>query len=222
MKNILQIIVFSCFFLFISAAQASSYERFITAVQRDDLRTVQALAARGLDMNSITPDLQPPLVLALTRDSLRVAEFLVQHPTTDLNATNTAGEDALMVAALRGHLSIVQQLLTRNAQVNRSGWAPLHYGASHAGGVALPIVRLLLEHHAYIDAASPNASTPLMMAARYGQSSVVELLLEEGADPSLRNQQGLDAVDFALQAGRDALANHIAKAIRSRQPSGRW
>ena len=205
-----------------AAVQADSYERFITAVQRDDLRTVQALAAIGLDMNSISPDLQPPLVLALGRDALQVADFLASHPDTDLNATNTAGENALMMAALRGHLGLVQRLIERQAQVNRPGWTPLHYAATHDGEAALPITRLLLEHHAYIDAASPNGSTPLMMAARYGQASVVRLLLEQGADPTLRNQQGLDAIDFARQIDREHVAEAIAQAIRDRQPRGRW
>ncbi len=222
MKKIIQAIVFSCFFLFISAVQADSYERFVTAVQRDDARSVQALAERGLDVNSITPDLQPPLVLALQRDALRVADFLARHPDTDLNAINTAGESALMIAALRGHLGVVQTLIERRAQVNRPGWTPLHYAASHDGQAALAITRLLLEHHAYIDAASPNGSTPLMMAARYGDARVVDLLLAQGADPMLRNQQGLDAIDFARQADRVRVAEAIAEAIRARQPRGRW
>lgn len=222
MKKLFQTIVFSLFLATINVANADSYERFITAVQRDDVRTIQALAARGLDVNSISPDLQPPLVLALGRDALQVADYLARHPDTDLNAINTAGENALMMAALRGHLALVQTLMERRAQVNRPGWTPLHYAATHAGEAALPITRLLLEHHAYIDAASPNGSTPLMMAARYGEASVVDLLLAEGADPTLRNQQGLDAIDFARQTDRDHVAEAIAQAIRARQPRGRW
>ena len=61
-----------------------------------------------------------------------------------------------------------------------------------------------------------------MMAARYGQASVVRLLLEQGADPTLRNQQGLDAIDFARQIDREHVAEAIAQAIRDRQPRGRW
>ena len=84
------------------------------------------------------------------------------------------------------------------------------------------MVRLLLEHHAYIDAESPNGSTPLMMAAHYGHPSVVKLLLEEGADPLLKNQQGLSAIDFANRAQRAESAEIIAAFVRARQPKGRW
>ena len=59
------------------------------------------------------------------------------------------------------------------------------------------MVRVLLQHHAYIDAPSPNGTTPLMMAAHYGNPLVTKLLLEEGADPRLKNDLGLSVLDFA-------------------------
>jgi len=199
-----------------------SYDRFIAAVIRDDVDAVRVLHARGFDLNTPDPDLNPALVLALQRDALAVARYLIAQPTVDVEALNAAGENALMLAALRDHVEIVQQLLARGAQVNRPGWTPLHYAASGKGSNALPITRLLLEHHAYIDAESPNRSTPLMMAARYGQEPVARLLLEEGADPTLRNEQGLDAIDFARAAGRESVVAMIAAAVRARHPRGTW
>jgi ankyrin repeat protein len=83
------------------------------------------------------------------------------------------------------------------------------------------MVRLLLEHHAYIDAESPNKTTPLMMATHYGHGDVVRLLLDGGADPTLRNEQGLTAVDFARRAGRDELADMVAENVLKRRPTGR-
>ncbi|MGQ9724890.1 MAG: ankyrin repeat domain-containing protein [Tepidimonas sp.] len=209
-------------FLPLAVCAQASYDRFITAIIRDDVSTVIALQLRGLDVNTPDPDLNPPLVLALQRDSLQVARHLVQQRDLAIEATNAAGENALMIAALRGHLDIVQALLRRGAQVNRPGWTALHYAASGKTDQALAITRLLLEHHAYIDAESPNRSTPLMMAARYGREEVVRWLLQEGADPTLRNQQGLDAIDFARQVGREAIVELIAAAIRARQPRGQW
>ena len=65
-------------------------------------------------------------------------------------------------------------------------------------------------------------STPLMMAAMYGRSDVLKVLIEEGADASLRNEKGLTAIDFAQQVGRTANVEAIAAALRARQPRGSW
>ena len=62
------------------------------------------------------------------------------------------------------------------------------------------MMRLLIENHAYLDAESPNGTTPLMMAAHYGSPMATKLLLEEGADPRLKNKLGLTALDFAAKA----------------------
>ena len=81
---------------------------------------------------------------------------------------------------------------------------------------------MLLERHAFINARSPNGSTPLMLAAHYGRREVVELLLREGAEPLARNQQGLNTIDFAMLANRVDVAEAIAASVRAQQGSGTW
>ena len=217
----LKVIVFKLFYLIAGAAigqAGGSYERFWTAIQRDQVGPIQALQARGFDINSPSPSLSPPLVHALHLDNKRVALYLAAQPELDLDAVNEAGENALMMAALRGHLDLVELLIQRGAQVNKPGWAPLHYAATYSGNNALAIVRLLLEHHAFVDTESPNRSTPLMLAAQYGSEPVVQLLLEEGAQPLQKNEQGLTAIDFARRAGREPMAQLIARFARLTRP----
>ncbi|MEP6970560.1 MAG: ankyrin repeat domain-containing protein, partial [Betaproteobacteria bacterium] len=125
----------------------------------------------------------------------------------------------LMLAALAGQLDISKRLIDLGADVNKPGWTPLHYAATRGH---LDLMRLLLDKNAYIDAASPNGTTPLMMAAFYGTPSAVKLLLEAGADPLLRNQQDLTAIDFAQKANRADSAEIIAAFVRARQPKGKW
>ena len=218
---VLKVIVFKLFSLIAGAAigqAGGSYEQFWIAIQRDQVAPIQALQARGFDINSTSPSLSPPLVHALHLDNKRVALYLAAQPELDLEAINEAGENALMMAALRGHLDLVELLIQRGAQVNKPGWAPLHYAATYSGNNALAIVRLLLEHHAFVDAESPNRSTPLMLAAQYGSEPVVQLLLEEGAQPLQKNQLGLTAIDFARRAGREPMAQLIARFARLTRP----
>lgn len=203
-------------------AMADAFDDFFAAITRDDARAVRALLRRGFDVNTLDPDGQHPLFLALRGGAMQVVDVLLAHPQVQVEHRNARGESPLMIAALKGQVAVARRLIERQAEVNKPGWTPLHYAATHAGPAALPLVRLLLEHHAYIDASSPNLSTPLMMAAQYGEPAVVRLLLEEGADPSIRNEQGLTAIDFARRADRADVAELIAAAIRRAQPSGRW
>ena len=133
-----------------------------------------------------------------------------------------------MMAALRCNLLVALGLIAREADVNKTGWAPLHYAAASTTADAAAMVALLLEHHAYIDAASPNGTTPLMMAASYGSPEAVKLLVEAGADIAMRNQKQMTAMDFARRAERRDAVELLTQAERykaqSRPPAerGRW
>ncbi|WP_328793983.1 ankyrin repeat domain-containing protein [Hydrogenophaga sp. BPS33] len=202
--------------------QASSFEDFFIAIKRNDVPALRQLAQRGFDMNTRNEAGDPGLVLAIRDGSGAVAQYLVSEKSVNIEARTAKDESALMLAALKGELDLARRLIARQAEVNKPGWTPLHYAATHPGNASVDMVRLMLEHHAYIDAESPNGTTPLMMAAQYGQPAVVQLLLDEGADPLIKNQRGLTAMDFAHRAGRAASAEMIAAVVRARQPKGKW
>ena len=204
-------------------AVAGSYEDFFVAIQRDDAATITTLLQRGFDPNTRDPRGQVGLMLALKADTLKAFDALMQARNLRVEERNAQDESPLMMAALRGHLEAVRALIARDADVNKPGWTPLHYAATGTQPQQPAIIALLLENFAFIDAASPNGTTPLMMAVHYGTSESVQLLLKEGADPSLKNQLGLSAADFALRASRKDMADLSAQAIRQRQPNrGRW
>lgn len=202
--------------------QAGSFEDFFVAVQRDDVSELVRLAQLGFDLNTTNVQGQHALHLAMREPSLRVMDYLVQQPSVNVDARNPKDETPLMMAMLKGFLPQGKAMLVRGADVNKTGWTPLHYAASFAGTGAVEQVQLLLDHHAYIDAESPNGTTPLMMAAQYGSEDVAKLLLQEGADATLRNQLKLTAIDFATRAGRTSLAETLAKAVRATGPKGKW
>ncbi|OOG39671.1 ankyrin repeat domain-containing protein [Polaromonas sp. A23] len=214
-KNILYLFVLSGFI----SVHAGSYEDFFAAIKQDDASAIQGLLARGFDANTLDPKGQYGLYLALREPSLKAARALVEWPKTDVNALNAQNESPLMMAALKGHLEAAAALIKRDADVNKTGWTPLHYAASN-GHIA--VMALLLENHAYIDAESPNGTTPLMMAAQYGTAPAVKFLLEAGADPLLKNQQSLTAVDFARRTSRTESVEILTAAIRGRQATGKW
>lgn len=194
-----KILVLIGFFGLFQNSLAGSYDDFFRAIKIDNVKEVQSLLKRGFDPNTLDERAQPGLLIALKEGSLKSAEVLIRAEQTRIELRNPQDESALMMAAFRGHKALVELLIWREADVNKTGWTPLHYAAS--GGHA-DVAKVLLAESAFIDAESANGTTPLMMAAMYGSADVLKLLLQEGADASLKNHLGMNALDFARQASR--------------------
>lgn len=206
-----KLIVFILLFGFFTLSFAGSYKDFFRAIHFDNARTVQRLLQRGFDPNTVNPDGVPALMLAVIEPSLTVAELLAAHPETQTEVRNLNGESVVMLAALKGYLPLVQKLVANGADVNKTGWTPLHYAAS---GGHVDVVAYLLDQFAYIDAESPNGTTPLMMAARYGSPEAVKHLIQAGADVQLKNKLGMTAMDFAVTGQRPDAQSLINTALQ--------
>ena len=198
-------------------ATAGAYEDFFKAILFDNVRSVGSLLASGFDVNALDDKGQNGLYISMREGSFKVAAVLLKQPQLQPDQANAAGETALMMAALKGHTDWLQPLLDRGARVDGGAaaggkaWTALHYACS---GPQAGTVQALLARGADRNARSPNGTTPLMMAARYGTEDQVDLLLKAGADLQLRNDLGLSAADFARQAGRDKRADRLQPAAR--------
>lgn len=190
------------------AGESADQVAFFRAAQMDDERTVRAVLARGLDPNVHEPERgETAMIVAMRYDGNKVLNELLKHPGVNLEEASLNGTTALMMAAFKQNKGAVNLLIAKGAQVNRKGWTPLHFAAT-AGD--LDIIAILLEHHAYIDAASPTGFTPLMLAAREGREDAVRLLLREGADATLKDGAfQIDAAEFARRADKPWIANTI-------------
>ncbi len=216
MRRLLYLLLAFC----LCSARAGSYEDWFRAIHRDDAAEVLSLLKRGFDANTLDPQGVHGLYTALRVESVQVADVLIDWPKTNVEWRTPQDESPLMMAALKGDTELVRKLIARDADVNKPGWAPLHYAAT---GGHLKIMKMLLDAYAFIDAQSPNGTTPLMMAARYGSPQAVRLLLDAGADTQMRNQQGLTALDFARQGERPDSVRMLAAARQAKpQPMGKW
>ena len=195
-----------------SISKAGAFDDFFKAIVFDQVPVVGKLIYRGMDPNTPTEKGEPALVFAVRSGAPKTVAYLLKQPSIQIDATNMADETALMLAANANDLASANLLIEAGASVNRPKWTPLHYAASK-GHTAM--MRLLIENDAYVDAESPNGTTPLMMAAYYASPNAVKLMLEEGADPLLKNQDGQTALDMALVKDKKLSVQYIRAFIEA-------
>jgi ankyrin repeat protein len=168
----------------------------------DNVYFLKQLMQRGMGPNLIEPKRgYTGLMLSIREDSMKAFDLLVNAPDVNLEAQATNGDTPLMLAAFYGNVPVVKLLLAREVEVNRPGWTALHYAAINGSS---EIVKLLLDASAYVDAESPDEQmTPVMLAAMRGRVAAVAALRDGGADLSLKNKEGLTALDLARRYGQD-------------------
>lgn len=138
--------------------------------------------------------------------------------------SKSRGFTALVEAVLHGHLDVARLLLERGANPNFvppfDNGSLLHFACSGCPqDKQAAMVTLLLEA-----GADPNLSTvrwsltPLMVAARWGNTEVLRLLLAAGADTEARTSDGRAAIDFARTHSRQEAVALLEQSQTSPTP----
>src|SRR6266446_1904508 len=145
----------------------------------------------------------------------KTAERLLDGDGGLANAVAQDGFGPLGLASFFDHEPVVRLLLERGARVDAASSNDMRVMPLHSAAAArsVPIARLLLERGASVNARQGTSGlgfAPLMEAALNGQAEMVDLLLEHGADLTMRDEKGHTAGDYARQNGHAALANHLA------------
>ncbi|EOA03128.1 ankyrin repeat domain-containing protein [Herbaspirillum sp. BH-1] len=195
------------------AARAGAYEEYFQAIRMDNVYFLKQLMQRGMGPNLIEPKRgYTGLMLSIREDSMKAFEVLVNAPDVNLEAQATNGDTPLMLASFYGNIPVVKLLLSREVEVNRPGWTALHYAAINGSS---EIVKLLLDASAYVDAESPDDKmTPVMLAAMRGRVAAVEVLRDNGADLTLKNKDGLTAMDLARRYGQEGVIDALNEKPR--------
>lgn len=160
--------------------QAGGSTALVLAAQVGCLDCARLLLAKGADVNDTAADGRSALVMAAFSGQTAVAMHLLSGGA-DPNAAE-AGYTALHAAALRGDRALVRALLDAGADVHATitkGSPVRRFGSQWA----LPTSFL--------------GATPLVVAAAYLETDVIEMLLAAGAKAEARLPDGTSALHIA-------------------------
>jgi RNA polymerase sigma factor (sigma-70 family) len=152
-------------------------------------------------------------------DSSRVRAALDRDPAL-LDTDSPEGFTPLALAAHFGHLDVMRLLIDRGADVNRVATHRLAVTPLHAAlfGRQVGAALLLIERGADVTLARGGSGwkragwTPLHYAASMGFSTLVQPLLDRGADRSRADEDGKTPLDLAIDANHTG----IVDVLRSR------
>ncbi len=115
---------------------------------------------------------------------------------TSANAGLSYGETALIIASSAGNRAMVGMLLKKGADPNKSneGYTAINYAA---GSGYTEVVKALIEGGANINQVHVDGTTPLINASIGGNAALVKLLIDMGADISIKDPGGKTALDYA-------------------------
>jgi len=181
----------------------------VRASQQGDLATVKKLIVAGADVNSVGDHGMGPL-LTFTPE---VVDYLLSQGADPNRQQNESGHPVLCGIAYMNNVECVRLLLESGADANalvpETGETPLHASLAGSGehvsaSQRHAVVKLLIQH-----GADPNrrtipgraslafwrdvrtrGETPLHRAAAYASEETITLLLEAGADKTIRDANG--------------------------------
>ncbi len=180
------------------------------AAANSNADTVKVLAAKA-DLNLKDGADNMPLFVALKKQKYENFDQLL-NAGADPNSTGTAGstkgQTVLYVAILQNRMSNIKKLIEKGADPDKpdaDGAVPISEHAL-APLADLEVVKLLLSKTKNINLPERDGSTVLMYAAqntkmpRSDLKEIIRLLLEKGADKTMKDEDGLTALDRAKKA----------------------
>ncbi|MED4752560.1 ankyrin repeat domain-containing protein [Brevibacillus choshinensis] len=170
----------------INATDDTGRTSALIAVHTNQLDVFNLLIKHGANINIRDERLDNPLLYA---SAAGLPDFVKASIAAgaDTTITNRFGGTALIPAADRGHVAIVEELLTHSDvnvdHINRLGWTALLEAVilGDGGEKHQQIVNLLIQHGADVNLADNDGVTPLQHAKNRGYQDMVDALTQAGA-----------------------------------------
>lgn len=170
----------------IDATNQQGDTAIMAATKGAHVATVEALIAQGADLNRRNHNQDNVLLYASAAGDLAIVQLAIEAGA-DTTITNRFGGTGLIPAADRGHVNIVEYLLTKSDvdvnHLNNLHWTALLEAVILGDGSETyqTIVQLLVDHGADVNQGDREGVTPLQHAIDRGFTEIERILQAAGA-----------------------------------------
>ena len=168
------------------------------AVTNGDLEQIRRMISNGADVNEEDERGNTPLRNAIVRSGNMEIVTLLVEAGADINA---GSQPSLCIAVDEDNIAIAEYLIAHGANIDAPAeWAPL-VRAPYSSGIEM--IKLLIARGADVDA---GPWTALHSAVDEGRRDIIELLIQNGADINIKNEESMTPLDLAFFLNRKDIA----------------
>ncbi|XP_048251794.1 serine/threonine-protein phosphatase 6 regulatory ankyrin repeat subunit B-like [Haliotis rufescens] len=150
------------------------------------------------------------LMLACEGGSMPIVKHLLSLKTFDINRRGRSNQTPVMLAAERGHVDVSNLLVSEGADLSLTDEYNNDCLMLACEGGNMPLVKYLLSLKTFdINRRGRSNQTPVMLAAAKGHVDVSNLLVSEGADLSLTDDNNNDCLMLACKRGNMLIVKHL-------------
>ena len=202
-------LILSLFLSSLGIAATDPQKALLLAAQSGDTMALHNALQQGAPVDSRDAQGRTALLLATHHNAIAVARLLIEAGA-DVNAKDSRQDSPYLYAGAEGRLEILKLTVAAGADLsstNRFGGTALTPAAHHGH---IDTVRFLLTTEIDIDQINHLGWTALLEAVILGDGGptyqrIVSLLLDAGADRSIRDHNGRTALDNARIEGHQRL-----------------
>ncbi len=207
---------------------AFTEDAFVEQVSKANIPAVELFFVAGMSPVTKNKDGMPAVHAAISQGNEALTTLFMQKiplgtpsDKAPINVQDGTGKTALMLAAAKGDIALINALSERGALAfiyDHEQKTPLHY-ATEAGSLDAAKLLITLDAQTQQDQkakalnfSNNNAETPLLVAAQKKNVALVKLLLEHGANPDLADRRAFAPIMAAAQSGNGEIVTALLDA----------
>jgi hypothetical protein len=133
----------------------------------------------------------------------------------DVNSRDAAGTPMLCMAARHNRKELLEWLLAEGADVNAVSKDRGYTAVMDAvWSASTAIVKILVTKNPDLNVISRDGQPALVLAVGTGNEEICRLLVENGADPTIKDAMGLSAVEYARLFKKPAITAMLEKYVK--------